>query len=117
MIPYLNHTRLNPWVEKFLIGLQGWSQYTDKAIRMLNVYYDYCDWQLNAEFSSTIHVTGDTFTIDYLIDNPKSHQQTLIYCLHAPAFDPSLAIEVFSWHTPHLVEYIYDDISYVWAQL
>lgn len=87
LIPYLNYTRFNPWIQKLLIGLQGWKTFTDSAIKLLNVFYDNCDWQLNSQYNSVIRVTGDPFIINYLIDNPKQHQQTLIYCLKAPCFD------------------------------
>lgn len=64
-----------------------------------------------------MRVTGDSFVINYLIDNPKQNQQTLVYCVKAPCFDESIQLEIFSWHIPKLVEYLYDDISYIWAQL
>jgi hypothetical protein len=70
LVAFLNHTRYNPWVEKLLIALQGWKGLTDAAIRLLNVYYDNCDWQINSEYTSVIYVTGDPFQINYLIDNP-----------------------------------------------
>jgi hypothetical protein len=117
LVPHLNYTRFNPWIEKLLIGLQGWKQFTDSAIKLLNVFYDNCDWQLNSEYNSVVRATGDPFSINYLIDNPKQNQQTLIYCLKAPCFDETVPLEIFSWHLPKLVEYLYDDISYVWAQL
>ena len=87
LVPFLNYTYFNPWVERLLIGLQGWKQFTDQAIRLLNVFYDNCDWQLNSEYNAVIQVVGDTFKINYLIDNQKHHQQSLIYCLKAPCFD------------------------------
>ena len=62
-------------------------------------------------------MTGDAFQINYLIDNPKSHQQTLVYCLQAPCFDPSVPLEIFSWHIPSLVQYVYEDTSYIWAKM
>lgn len=87
LVSILNHTRYNPWVEKLLIGLQGWKGLTDQAIKLLNVYYDNCDWQLNSEYNPVIYVQGDAFVINYLIDDPKPHHQTLVYCLNAPCFD------------------------------
>lgn len=117
LITILNFTRYNPWVEKLLIGLQGWKNCTDTAIKLLNVYYDNCDWQLTSEYNPVVNVTGDNFMINYLIDNPKPNHQSIIYCLNAPCFDDSIPIEVFSWHIPKLVEYNYDEISYVWAQM
>ena len=103
---YLNHTKYNSWLERLLIGLQGWKQHSDNAVRLLNVYYDNCDWQLNSEYNSVVYVTGDHFAINYLIDNPKYDHQTIVYCLNAPCFDPDIPLEVFSWHKPHLVQYI-----------
>ncbi len=87
LIPFLNYTYFNPWVERLLIGLQGWKQFTDQAIKLLNVFYDNCDWQLNSEYNEVIYVAGDAFKINYLIDNQKHQQRSLVYCLKAPCFD------------------------------
>ena len=84
---------------------------------MLNVYYDNCDWQIYSEYTSVIHVTGDPFQINYLIDNPEKHQQSIVYCLHAPCLDESIPLEIFSWHIPELVEYNYDGLSYLSAEM
>lgn len=117
LVTVLNHTRYNPWVERLLIALQGWKGLTDASIRLLNVYYDNCDWQINSEYNSVVYVTGDQFQINYLIDNPEKHQQSLVYCLNAPCLDESIPIEIFSWHIPTLVEYIYDDYRYLSAEM
>jgi len=39
----------------------------EEANKLLNVFYDNCDWQINSEANSVIAVTGDTFEINYLI--------------------------------------------------
>ena len=97
--------------------MQGWRGLTDSAIRLLNVYYDNCDWQINSNYNSSICVTGDKFELNYLIDDPKSQFKTLVYCLHAPCLDPTVNLEIFSWHIPELVEYSFDDRPYIWAKL
>jgi hypothetical protein len=113
---YLNFTSRNPYIEKLLIGLQGWRGYTEEAVRYLNVYYDNCDWQINSEYNSVIAVSGDPFQVDYLIENVRK-RESMIFCLKAPCYSPYYSQEVFSWHRPQLVEYISDGDSYIWVQM
>ena len=61
LVEYLNFTHYNPYLEKLLIGLQGWSGFIEEAVKYLNVYYDNCDWQINSEYNSVIASNGDHF--------------------------------------------------------
>ena len=40
-----------------------------------------------------------------------------MYCLHAPCLNAKVPMEMFSWHTPTLVEYVYEEVSYIWARM
>lgn len=113
---YLNFTHRNPYLEKLLIGLQGWRGHTEEAVRYLNVYYDNCDWQINSEYNSVVAVTGEPFQVDYLIENVRK-RESMVFCLKAPCYSPHYSEEVFSWHRPQLVEYISDGDSYIWVQM
>ncbi len=57
----------NASLEKLLIGLQGWKDESDKAIKLLNCYYDSNDWRINDATKPTICQSGEKFTINYLI--------------------------------------------------
>jgi hypothetical protein len=67
LLTLLNLTHNNPYVEKLLIGLQGWRGCTEEAVKYLNVFYDNCDWQINSEYNSVIAVSGQPFQVNYLI--------------------------------------------------
>lgn len=58
LISYLNFTHFNPYIERLLIGLQGWKGFTEEAVKYLNVYYDNCDWQINSEYNAIVAVSG-----------------------------------------------------------
>lgn len=63
MINAINFTSMykNPWVEKLLIGLQGWDELISYSIRYLNVFIDGCDWQHHQAYNSSIATVDDSF--------------------------------------------------------
>ena len=48
----------NSELEKLLIGLLGWKDETDKAVQLLNCYYDSNDWQSTDVFKPTVCQCG-----------------------------------------------------------
>ena len=57
----------NPDLERLLIGLMGWREDTEKAVKLLNCYYDSHDWQSNDATRPVICQMGENFSINYLI--------------------------------------------------
>jgi hypothetical protein len=117
IITFLNYTRYNPYVERLLIGLQGWKGFTEEAVKYLNVFYDNCDWQINSEYNSVVAVQGDRFEVNYLIENIKKSRESITICSKTPCYNPHYNGEIFTWHMPKLVEYVSDEESYIWAKL
>src|SRR5690606_17697059 len=101
--------------ERLLIGLIGWKDDSDKAIKLLNCYYASNDWQSNDVSKPTICQCGENFTINYLIENSKYRDQ-IIVCLKAPCFNSQYNHYCFSFHKPKLNEYHADNYSYLWVQ-
>lgn len=62
-------------------------------------------------------VNGDSFDINYLVDNSKKIRNCTVICLKAPCSSQYYHGEVFSWHEPKLVEYISDGESYLWIKM
>jgi hypothetical protein len=117
LVTFLNFTHDHPLIEKLLIALQGWKGFSDEAVKLLNVFYDNCDWQLHSQYNSVVAVVQDPFRINYLIEKNKRQRETLLFGLKTPCASPHYHGEVFSWHKPKLVEYLSDDESYVWVQM
>ena len=100
VIGALNYTSNNPWVEKLLIGLQGWEEHTGHAIKYLNVHIDDCDWQQHQAYNSSVSVTGDKFVINYLIENHPKYKGSLAICLKAPCLNPHYTGEILAGTSP-----------------
>lgn len=89
----------NQWIEKFLIGLQGWDrEMAEEAVPLLNAYYDGTDWQIATPLRAIIAQVGENFSINYLIEDKLSYRNNLLLCLKAPCMDKHYNEEVFSWH-------------------
>jgi hypothetical protein len=56
-------------------------------VKLLNLFYDDCDWQDNSVFNPIIAQCEEAFTINYLIEKDGIGKETLVLCVKAPCFN------------------------------
>ncbi len=90
-------------VEELLILLLGSNhkQYSEAAVRLLNAYYDECNWQVSIPFSCSVSKVGGKFEINFLIEFVEEVDR-FVFIVKGPDFE---GVPRFSWHIPTLREY------------